>query len=147
MLENGKYGIIKSVTLEQLETLENTYNFEVEDYYSYYVDSEGILKHNTGDCGVNTILGEPKSINEVKINIKNANYILKRGWIMDIMDDAIHGGIKGITTILATNNMAYVYMVSNESYMIVDSVSYELVQLSKLGDLGWIPNPPIIWIE
>ncbi len=31
LLENRKYGIIKRVTLQQLETLENTYNFEVED--------------------------------------------------------------------------------------------------------------------
>ncbi len=147
LLENGKYGIIRNVTLQQLETPETTYNFEVEDYHTYSVGNDGILTHNTGDCGVNTILEGPKSIDEVKINVKNANYILKRGWTKDIMDDAIHSGIKGTTTNLATNNMSYVYTASNGSYMIVDSVSYELVQLSKFGDLGWIPNPPIIWIK
>jgi len=48
LLENGKYGIIKRVTLQQLEILETTYNFEVEDY----VGNDGIFPRNTGDCGV-----------------------------------------------------------------------------------------------
>ncbi|MCM1350225.1 MAG: Hint domain-containing protein [Prevotella sp.] len=53
LLENGKYGIIKRVTLQQLETPEVTYNFEVEDYHTYYVGSDGILTHNTHNCGAN----------------------------------------------------------------------------------------------
>lgn len=51
MLENGKYGIIKRVTFQQLEIPETTYNFEVEDYHTYYVGNDGILTHNTGNCG------------------------------------------------------------------------------------------------
>ncbi len=49
MLENGKYGIIKNIIVQQLETPETTYNFEVEGYHTYYVGKKGILVHNA--CG------------------------------------------------------------------------------------------------
>ncbi len=57
LLENGKYGIIKSVTLQQLETPETTYNFEVEDYHTYYVGKNSIVVHNMKglSCGENQI--------------------------------------------------------------------------------------------
>ncbi len=97
------------------------------------------------NCEGVAVLEGPQSISEVHLNVKNASYISKRGWTRDIMDDAIHNGIRGTTTNLATSNMSYVYMASNGSYMVIDSVSYELVQLSKFGDMGWIPNPPIVW--
>ena len=51
LLENGKYGIIKSIIVQQLEIPETTYNFEVEGYHTYYVGNDGILTHNTGNCG------------------------------------------------------------------------------------------------
>ena len=36
LLSDGKYGIIVSVKIEELEPPETTYNFEVEDYHTYY---------------------------------------------------------------------------------------------------------------
>ncbi len=48
LLASGNYGTISSLEVEELETPETTYNFEVEDYHTYYVGAEGVLVHN--DC-------------------------------------------------------------------------------------------------
>ena len=50
LLSDGKYGIIVSVKIEELETPETTYSFEVEDYHTYYVGEESVCVHNAG-CG------------------------------------------------------------------------------------------------
>ncbi len=44
-----KYGIVVSVKIEQCEEF-NTYNFEVEDFHTYYVGENGTLVHNAGPC-------------------------------------------------------------------------------------------------
>ena len=38
--------IIKEIQVEQLATPETTYNFEVEDYHTYYVTESKVLVHN-----------------------------------------------------------------------------------------------------
>ena len=74
LLENEKYGIIRNITLQQLETPETTYNFEVEDYHTYYVGSDGILTHNTGNCGFDNV----RTMNNKTIgNIKNVSIDLE----------------------------------------------------------------------
>ncbi len=75
LLENGKYGIIKSATFQQLETLENTYNFEVEDYHTYYVGNDGILTHNTGNCGSSYGIYEDVDYHTTGNSVKNARPI------------------------------------------------------------------------
>ena len=47
MLSNGTCAIIEEITVEQLATIETTYNFEVEDYHTYYVSDSKVLVHNT----------------------------------------------------------------------------------------------------
>ena len=47
---NGEYVVVEQVQHELLESSETTYNFEVEDYHTYYVGENPILVHNTG-CG------------------------------------------------------------------------------------------------
>lgn len=54
LLADGNYGIINSVVVEELETPECTYNFEVEDYHTYYVGETGVLCHNM-NCGGDVI--------------------------------------------------------------------------------------------
>ena len=46
LLSDGKYGIIVSVKIEELETPETTYNFEVEDFHTYFVGENEVLTHN-----------------------------------------------------------------------------------------------------
>ena len=49
LLSNGKNVIITRVETEDLYEPVATYNFDVQDYHTYYVGSEGILVHNA--CG------------------------------------------------------------------------------------------------
>ena len=50
-LLNGEYVIIEQVQHELLETPITVYNFEVEDFHTYYVADTSVLVHNT--CGPN----------------------------------------------------------------------------------------------
>lgn len=53
LLSDGKYGIIEKIEIEKLEIPETTYNFEVEDFHTYYVGKSGILVHNRCKLGKN----------------------------------------------------------------------------------------------
>ena len=44
MLSDGKEVIIEDV--EELTQAETTYNFEVEDFHTYYVSEKKVLVHN-----------------------------------------------------------------------------------------------------
>ena len=48
LLSNGEYVIIEAVQHEILEAPITVYNFEVEDFHTYYVTGLSILVHN--DC-------------------------------------------------------------------------------------------------
>ncbi len=51
-LLNGEYVVIEQVQHELLESPETTYNFEVEDFHTYYVGDIQLLVHNK--CGGET---------------------------------------------------------------------------------------------
>lgn len=53
LLSNGKTAKIKSVEIEYLNHPETTYNFEVEDFNTYFVSSLQILVHNRCTLGKN----------------------------------------------------------------------------------------------
>ena len=46
---NGEYVVVEQVQHELLESPETTYNFEVEDYHTYYVGEKSVLVHNRCD--------------------------------------------------------------------------------------------------
>lgn len=46
LLSSGKEVILERVEVEKLETAENTYNFEVADFHTYYVTENNVLVHN-----------------------------------------------------------------------------------------------------
>ena len=46
-LYDGSTGVVKSVEIETLKNPVNVYNFEVEDWHTYYVGEEGALVHNS----------------------------------------------------------------------------------------------------
>ena len=62
---NGEYVVVEQVQHELLESPETTYNFEVEDYHTYYVGEKSILVHNK--CN-------GKWTNAGKGSSSNANY-------------------------------------------------------------------------
>ena len=49
MLVNGEYVIVEQVQHEILEAPVATYNFEVQDFHTYYVGESAVLVHNL--CG------------------------------------------------------------------------------------------------
>ena len=51
VLVNGKYVVVEKVQHELLESPIKVYNFQVEDYHTYYVSDSGVLVHNK--CLVN----------------------------------------------------------------------------------------------
>ena len=63
---NGEYVVVEQVQHELLESPETTYNFEVEDYHTYYVGNTEVLVHNR--CGdVNRMSN--REANEIKNKI------------------------------------------------------------------------------
>lgn len=49
VLQSGKYVIVEKVQHEILESPITVYNFEVEDFHTYYVGESAVLVHNV--CG------------------------------------------------------------------------------------------------
>ena len=47
VLVNGEYVVVEKVQHEILEAPVAVYNFQVEDYHTYYVTHSGVLVHNT----------------------------------------------------------------------------------------------------
>ena len=50
LTEGVKYGIVKAVKTEESESY-TTYNFEVEDYHTYFVGKTSVCVHNAGCSG------------------------------------------------------------------------------------------------
>ena len=46
LLSDGTCAIIEEIQVEHLSKPETTYNFEVEDYHTYYVSESNVLVHN-----------------------------------------------------------------------------------------------------
>jgi len=47
VLLNGKYAVVEQIQHELLEEATHVYNFEVEDFHTYYVGCIGVLVHNS----------------------------------------------------------------------------------------------------
>ena len=45
-MSDGSCAVIDGILVEELSTPETTYNFEVEDYHTYYVTEDKVLVHN-----------------------------------------------------------------------------------------------------
>ena len=54
---DGESYAIDNYQEEIVETPETVYNFQVEDYHTYYVGSAGVLVHNA-DCGKSKVLDD-----------------------------------------------------------------------------------------
>lgn len=51
VLVNGEYVVVEQVQHELLESSVKVYNFQVEDYHTYYVSDNGVLVHNSCNHG------------------------------------------------------------------------------------------------
>lgn len=61
---NGEYVVAEQVQHELLESSETTYNFEVEDYHTYFVGENSVLVHNK--CKVETGSANDYSIHDTR---------------------------------------------------------------------------------
>lgn len=66
VLQSGKYVVVEKIQHEILESPVKVYNFEVEDFHTYYVGESAVLVHNV--CGPKSPL--PK--NGMKMNSSDA---------------------------------------------------------------------------
>ena len=80
LLSDGKYGIIVSVKIEELETPETTYNFEVEDFHTYFVGENPVCVHNANCSGF-----DPKANSSQKVKMDNGKF----GYVQN---SGIHSG-------------------------------------------------------
>ena len=70
VLQDGGYTIVEKTQHEILETPVTVYNFEVEDFHTYYVGANSVLVHNV--C----MKSQAKKIDAAKLE---ADYNLERG--------------------------------------------------------------------
>jgi hypothetical protein len=73
ILQDGKQVIIEHIQHELLESPVTVYNFEVEDYHTYYVTDSSILVHNT--CGFANF----RTLNNTTIKGYKVSMDLERG--------------------------------------------------------------------
>ncbi|WP_339061077.1 colicin E5-related ribonuclease [Tepidibacillus marianensis] len=83
--------------------------------------------------------------NTTKSAQKLANQMSKRGWSETTVRDTVDNAFTTrSSTNLANNNPATAYFNKDGSYVVVDNVRKEVVQISDKFDLNWKPDPNII---
>lgn len=106
LLSDGKYGIIVSVKIEELEIPETTYNFEVEDFHTYYVGENPVCVHNA-NCSVNQMNKQirkgqaPKGVKRIDKPLVKGEQIhahLDKGSAINIDGTLKHGNGKEMTS-------------------------------------------------
>ena len=73
VLQNGEYVIVELVQHEILEAPIAVYNFEVEDFHTYYVEESSVLVHNM--CG-GLKMGKPtipKGSTRIRVDTRKVN--------------------------------------------------------------------------
>ena len=88
---NGEYVVVEMVQHEILEEPIKVYNFQVEDYHTYYVSDEDVLVHNS--CRGNAVKKAWKA--EVE-NVRNGGNGITRVWSADEQIQLLtNGKVKG----------------------------------------------------
>ena len=76
---NGEYVVVEQVQHELLESPETTYNFEVEDYHTYYVGDTSIWTHNKCGADHGNSLSTKKPTQGYVLKENGTNRVLKFG--------------------------------------------------------------------
>lgn len=75
VLVNGEYVVVEKIQHELLESPIKVYNFQVEDYHTYYVSDNGVLVHNS--CNHNSAWNKERRNywkNTAKSAVKGQDY-------------------------------------------------------------------------
>ena len=67
---NNCSATLKQKDIEELEVEEVTYNFEVEDFHTYYVCENSVLVHNIYTKANTKNYSEKKSLNNIILLLK-----------------------------------------------------------------------------
>ena len=68
VLSNGEYVIVEAIQHEILESPVKVYNFEVEDFHTYFVGESSVLVHNKCSYTNQELIDAANKINEVQYN-------------------------------------------------------------------------------
>ena len=85
---NGEYVVVEQVQHELLESPETTYNFEVEDYHTYYIGSRSILSHNKCSNPGGRHGGEAHRSKVASIK----NDLTQKGWNVSVNESRVNVG-------------------------------------------------------
>ena len=120
---NGKYVIVEKIQHEILEKPITVYNFEVEDFHTYYVGKNSILVHNV--CGTQNAL--PK--NGIKVNSSDA---------LDLADDFLGKGYSEMSPgrFVSSDGLRQVRMTASDLSTINNHAGAPHLNFETL-----IPNP------
>lgn len=86
VLSNGEYVVVEAIQHELLESPIKVYNFEVEDFHTYFVGESSVLVHNT--CETERV--NPNDIRFSQSSVNGSTEIVesmkKNGWVGDPID-------------------------------------------------------------
>lgn len=125
---DGKDLIVETHDIEQCEKPITVYNFKAEDYHTYFVGNYKIWVHNA-NC-----------------ELKLANQMNSRGWTPDSVKSTVDNPFTTRVSVnKRTGNTATVFYTEKGSYVVVDDVTHEIIQVSENINMEtWAPDQTII---
>ena len=120
---NGEYVVVEQVQHELLESPETTYNFEIEDYHTYYVGDGPVLVHNK--CEADNPLNGIKYTDKVKSQM----CIDDNHGFPDIVDN--YGQYGKVTQITGRDGLSYTQVQIPGSYHGHDGVFEYIYDVNK----------------
>ena len=134
VLSDGKVVEIERIEKEELTTLETTYNFEEEDYHTYYVTESKVLVHNrckpkmanrgsTGRTEPNNLV-EKLAMEQVKADPLDGTEMLNKFMLRDKRWLSSEGWVKMQTVVRSGSHQTTIHFVYNRALNLVDDFKY-----------------------
>jgi hypothetical protein len=141
-LYTGELKAVEKVEIEVFDRPVKVYNFEVEDWHTYYVTEQGVLVHNAKDCGGN---GNASSGNRETSNVDKTKHGQERAQQRGFSDEKINN-IKqnyshkvyqsgGRTVYAKKNGNYYDVVITNSEGEIMSTVGENTKSLRNWGDV------------
>ena len=131
LLANGKYAIIDSIEIEVLKSPEITYNFEVEDFHTYFVGESEILVHNTCEANLGSTgrteannLIEKLAMEQVKSDPLNGAEVLSKIKLGDSRWLSSDGWVKMQYVVRSGSHQTTIHFVYNKALNLVDDFKF-----------------------
>ena len=129
VLLNGEYVTLEKTQHEILEAPITVYNFEVEDYHTYYVGTDGVLVHNA--CTHGNSLNTDKKTELYVLRDRNTNAV-KKIW-------ETTRGVRRYTKKFYETNNVYMQTISSGSKRAMHYQQHRLLQ-KYYSSVGRLPK-------